>query len=54
VLARLGERETARMVRRLRDDLESGAWRRRNGHLLGLEELDLGYRLLIAEQEERF
>jgi SAM-dependent methyltransferase len=33
---------------RLRADLESGAWRRRNTGLLELEELDLGYRLVIA------
>jgi SAM-dependent methyltransferase len=50
VLARLGEHESARMVSQLREDLESGTWRRRNGHLLDLPELDLGYRLLIAEQ----
>jgi len=33
---------------RLRDDLASGAWRRRNGMLLDLDELDLGYRLVVA------
>ncbi len=33
---------------RLRDDLASGEWRRRYGHLLGLAELDLGYRLVVA------
>jgi SAM-dependent methyltransferase len=35
-------------VARLRADLESGEWRRRNAALLELEELDLGYRLLVA------
>jgi len=35
-------------VRRLREDLGSGAWRRRFGALLELDELDLGYRLVIA------
>jgi SAM-dependent methyltransferase len=34
-------------VARLAADLESGAWERRHADLLGLEELDLGYRLLI-------
>jgi SAM-dependent methyltransferase len=29
-------------------DLESGEWERRNGHLLELDELDLGYRLLLG------
>jgi SAM-dependent methyltransferase len=32
---------------RLAADLESGVWERRHADLLGLEELDLGYRLLI-------
>lgn len=35
-------------VRRLREDLGSGAWRRRFGALLELDDLDLGYRLVIA------
>ncbi|MBK7189491.1 MAG: methyltransferase domain-containing protein [bacterium] len=33
---------------RLRADLDSGAWERRHGHLLGLPEVDLGYRLVTA------
>jgi len=33
---------------RLRDDLESGVWRRRYGHLMSRTELDLGYRLVVA------
>ena len=33
---------------RLAADLESGEWRRRFGHLLELDELDLGYRLVTA------
>jgi SAM-dependent methyltransferase len=36
------------LTRRLRADLESGAWDARHGHLRDLDELDLGYRLLIA------
>ena len=33
---------------RLADDLDSGAWQGRYGHLLGLEALDLGYHLVVA------
>jgi SAM-dependent methyltransferase len=33
----------------LLEDLQSGAWRRRYADLLDLEELDLGYRLVVAE-----
>jgi SAM-dependent methyltransferase len=46
--ARLAPGEVRAGVERLRADLESGEWRRRNAHLLELEELDLGYRLLVA------
>jgi SAM-dependent methyltransferase len=49
VFARIGEHETGAMVARLRADLESGAWHERNAHLLDLAEVDLGYRLLVAE-----
>ena len=35
-------------IERLRADLESGEWERRHGHLLGLDELDCGYRLIVA------
>lgn len=45
-LMRIGPLEPG--VERLRVDLESGAWRRRHGHLLDLEELELGYRLVTA------
>jgi SAM-dependent methyltransferase len=34
--------------RRLRAELESGAWDRKYGHLRALDEIDLGYRILIA------
>ena len=37
------------MVAALRADLESGAWAARNAALLERDELDLGYRVLIAE-----
>jgi SAM-dependent methyltransferase len=42
------EDELAEGLARLRDDIESGEWARRHADLLELEELDLGYRVLIA------
>jgi SAM-dependent methyltransferase len=47
--SRLTEAETATGIKRLRDDLDSGAWRERFDHLLDLDEMDLGYRLIVAE-----
>ncbi len=47
--AEIGERERAKGIRKLADDLASGAWIERFGYLLGLEELDLGYLLIVAE-----
>lgn len=38
---------------KLRSDLEDGTWLARNGHLLSETELDLGYRLIIADGRER-
>ena len=35
-------------LERLRSDLDSGAWQERHADLLGRDELDLGYRLLVA------
>jgi SAM-dependent methyltransferase len=35
-------------IGRLRDDLRCGRWDARNGHLRDLEELDVGYRLVIT------
>jgi len=49
VIARLDPDESADMVRRLKADLETCAWQQRNAHLLVLDEIDLGYRLLVAE-----
>jgi SAM-dependent methyltransferase len=49
VFARVSEQECADAIERLRADLESGAWEERNGHLLELDELDLGFRLVVAE-----
>jgi SAM-dependent methyltransferase len=42
------EGELADGLARLRADLESGGWARRHADLLELEELDVGYRLLIG------
>jgi SAM-dependent methyltransferase len=41
--------EVARAVAQLRDDLESGAWERRNADILDRDELDLGFRVVVAE-----
>jgi SAM-dependent methyltransferase len=46
-LSRLGA-PVDRAVAALRADLESGAWHERNRDLLGLDELDLGYRLVVS------
>ena len=35
-------------MRRLAADLESGAWYERYGHLLELDEIDAGYRIVVA------
>ena len=34
---------------RLRSDLSDGSWDARYGHLLGLEELDVGYRIVVGD-----
>ncbi len=36
------------MVGRLTADLQTGEWAERNADLLGLEEVDFGYRLVVA------
>lgn len=41
--------EVAAAVEALRADLDSGEWERRNAGILELDELDLGYRLFIAD-----
>lgn len=48
VFARLDPSEVSDGLARLRADLDSGAWARRNAELLELGELDLGLRLLVA------
>jgi SAM-dependent methyltransferase len=47
VFSRIGSLEPG--LSRLRADLESGAWRRQYGHLLNRSQLDLGYRLVVAQ-----
>jgi IS5 family transposase len=49
VFARLDDDEKASALARLRADLRTGAWEKRNLDLLQLDELDLGYRLVVAE-----
>lgn len=46
--ARCPSDAVARAVRRLERDLEDGTWDRDHRELRGLEELDLGYRLVVA------
>jgi SAM-dependent methyltransferase len=45
----IGEEERSRGERLLARELENGEWSRRFGHLLELDELDLGYRLVTAQ-----
>jgi SAM-dependent methyltransferase len=45
----LPEDEVAAAVEALRADLESGAWERRNADILERDELDLGFRVVVAE-----
>jgi hypothetical protein len=45
----LPQDEVAAAVAALRADLDSGAWERRNADILDLEELDLGFRVVVAE-----
>lgn len=47
-LAKCSDEELAEGLARLRADIESGAWARRHADLLRLDEVDLGYRLLIG------
>ncbi len=39
-------------IRRLDEDLRSGEWNARYGHVLGAEALDMGYRIVSAGHEE--
>lgn len=46
--AKMREEQRDQGLRRLEVDLASGAWEERHRDLLELEELDLGYRLIVA------
>ncbi len=48
VFQRLPEVEVTAAMRHLHDDLESGAWGARYDHLQGVDELDVGLRLVVA------
>jgi SAM-dependent methyltransferase len=48
IWSKLGPEVEQRAVAQLRADLESGQWAERNGELLGLDEAELGLRLLLA------
>ena len=48
VWTRVGPEAEQRAVRSLRDDLASGRWTERNSDLAGLDEAELGLRLLVA------
>ena len=48
VWARVGPEAEQRAVRSLRDDLASGRWAESNRDLVGLDEAELGLRLLVA------
>jgi SAM-dependent methyltransferase len=48
VFAQVDPRAVEEGIERLRRDLESGEWQRRNAELLELEEVDAGYRLIVG------
>ena len=50
-IAQLPAELVAERMRRLEADLASGAWHERNADLLALDEVDAGYRLIVAEAE---
>ena len=49
VFAMMPEDEVAAAVAQLETDLESGEWERRNAAILDQDELDLGFRVVVAE-----
>ncbi len=49
IFPRLDQRLVHERMARLAEDLASGAWDERYGHLRSLAEIDLGYRLVIAQ-----
>lgn len=48
-LQEIGDDDLLDGLRRLSTDLASGAWEAANGWLLNRDEIDLGYRLIVAE-----
>ena len=50
-LALLPPADVDAAMRRLADDLESGAWARHNAELMEREEMDYGYRLIVSEEQ---
>ncbi len=51
-IAQLQPDVSAHRVEHLREDLESGAWDARHGHLRRLQQLDMGYRLIVCGERE--
>ncbi|MGR3939163.1 class I SAM-dependent methyltransferase [Streptomyces sp. BRA346] len=49
LLAQTGETVIAPGLARLADDVTTGRWHLRHADLLGLEAIDIGYRLLVAD-----
>jgi SAM-dependent methyltransferase len=49
IFARLKDEDVDEALRALQGDLDSGAWHRRHRTLLNLGELDLGYRIVLAQ-----
>ncbi len=49
--ARMDAGQERAAIARLCDDLESGAWDERHGHLREIDELDVGLRLVVCELE---
>ena len=49
VFALIDSDEVRDGIARLREDLRTGAWHERHAHLLEREELDLGYRVVVAD-----
>jgi hypothetical protein len=49
VFSRCDAHDVEHAIARLRADLDSGAWQAHHRDLLDLDELDLGYKLVVAE-----
>jgi SAM-dependent methyltransferase len=51
--ARMDGAQERTAIAKLRDDLESGAWDERHGHLREADQLDVGLRLVVCELDQR-